>query len=146
MVNAAQDMLYYQPQLVDRELRGKVMSSTSGIQQLSNAGLLPSSLSQSVLNQASASQLNQMVGSGVALEEVNTLFGLGSSATDSATLSPTASALIQEINPTATTSTTSTDPLTQAVNNELTSSLNAAVSQFLPQNSSVNGSQINLLA
>ena len=124
------------------------MSSTSGIQQLSNAGLLPSSLSQSVLNQASPTQLNQMVGSGVALQEVNTLFGLGSSSTDSATLSPTANALIQEINPTATTSTrsASTDPLTQAVSNELTSSLNAAVNQFLPQSSSPNGSNINLLA
>lgn len=124
------------------------MSSTSGIQQLSNAGLLPSSLSQSVLNQASPTQLNQMVGSGVALQEINTLFGLGSTSTDSATLSPTASALIQEINPTATTSTTSTstNPLTAAVDNELTSSLNAAVSKFLPQNTSTNGSQINLLA
>jgi len=124
------------------------MSSTSGIQQLSNAGLLPSGVSQSVLNQASATQLNQMVGSGVALQEVNTLFGLGSSSTDSATLSPTANALIQEINPTATTSTrsASTDPLTQAVSNELTSSLNAAVNQFLPQSSSPNGSNINLLA
>jgi len=124
------------------------MSSTSGIQQLSNAGLLPSSLSQSVLNQASPTQLNQIVNSGLALQQVNGLFGTGSSSTDSATLSPTANALIQEINPTATTSTTSTsaDPLTQAVNNELTSSLNAAVSQFLPQSTSANGSQINLLA
>jgi len=124
------------------------MSSTSGIQQLSNAGLLPSSVSQSVLNQASPTQLNQMVGSGVALQEVNTLFGLGTSSTDSATLSPTANALIQEINPTATTSagSTSSDPLTQAVSNELTSSLNAAVNQFLPQNTSTNGSNINLLA
>jgi hypothetical protein len=122
------------------------MSSTSGIQQLSNAGLLPSGVSQSVLNQASPTQLNQIVGAGAALQEVNTLFGLNSSSTDSATLSPTASALIQEINPTATTSTTSTDPLTAAVTNELTSSLNAAVNQFLPQNTSSNGSQINLLA
>ena len=124
------------------------MSSTSGIQQLSNAGLLPSSLSRSVLNLASPTQLNQMVGSGVALQEVNTLFGLGTSSTDSATLSPTANALIQEINPTATTSagSTSSDPLTQAVSNELTSSLNAAVNQFLPQNTSTNGSNINLLA
>jgi hypothetical protein len=89
-----------------------------------------------------------MVGSGVALQEVNTLFGLGTSSTDSATLSPTANALIQEINPTATTSagSTSSDPLTQAVSNELTSSLNAAVNQFLPQNTSTNGSNINLLA
>jgi hypothetical protein len=122
------------------------MSSTSGIQQLSNAGLLPSSVNQSVLNQASPTQLNQMVGSGVALQEVNTLFGLGTSSTDSTSLSPTASALIQEINPTATTSTSSTNPLTQAVSNELTSSLNAAVNQFLPQNTSTNGSNINLLA
>ncbi len=123
----------------------KRMSSTSGIQQLSNAGLLPSSVSQSVLNQASSAQLNQMVGSGVALQEVNTLFGLGTSSTDSATLSPTANALIQEINPTATTSN-STDPLTQAVSNELTSNVDAAVNQFLPQNTSTNGSNINLLA
>lgn len=124
------------------------MSSTSGIQQLSNAGLLPSSLSRSVLNLASPTQLNQMVGSGVALQEVNTLFGLGTSSTDSATLSPTANALIQEINPPAATSTSSasTDPLTQAVSNELTASLNAAVNQFLPQNTSTNGSNINLLA
>lgn len=124
------------------------MSSTSGIQQISNAGLLPSGVSQSVLNQASPAQLNQMVGSGIALQEVNTLFGLGTSSTDSATLSPTANALIQEINPTATTSTTSasTDPLTQAVSNALTSSVDAAVNQFLPQNTSTNGSNINLLA
>jgi hypothetical protein len=89
-----------------------------------------------------------MVGSGIALQEVNTLFSLGNSSSDSATLSPTATALIQEINPSATTSTTSdsTDPLTAAVDNELTSSLNAAVNQFLPQSTSTNGSRINLLA
>jgi hypothetical protein len=130
------------------DLEEKVMSSTSGIQQLSNAGLLPSSISQSVLGKASAVQLNQIAGSGLALQQVNALFGTGGSSTDSATLSPAASALIQEINPSQDTigGSTGTDPLTQAVSNELTSSLNAAVNQFLPQNSSANGTRINLLA
>jgi hypothetical protein len=126
------------------------MSYASGIQQLSNAGLLPSSVSQSVLGKASPGQLNQIVGSGLALQQVNALFGNDSSSTDSATLSPTANALIQEINPSQMTSSIDssigTDPLTQAVSNELTSNLSAAVNQFLPQNTSANGSQINLLA
>jgi hypothetical protein len=114
------------------------MSSSSGIQRLLNDGLLPSSLSQSALNQASAGQLNQMVSSSIALQQVNALFGTGSSSADSATLSPTANALLQAA---------ATDPLTQAISNELTSTLNAAISQFLPQSSSSSsGSLINLLA
>jgi hypothetical protein len=121
------------------------MSSTSGVQQLQNDGLLPSTLSQGVLNKASSNQLNQLVNASVALQKVGALFGTGSSSTDSATLSPTASnALLQEINPSQASSST-TDPLTQAVNHELTYSLNAAVTQFLPQSSSSSGSQINLL-
>lgn len=70
--------------------------------------------------------------------------GTGTPTTDSATLSPTANALIQEINPTATTSTT-TDPLTAAITNALTSNVKAAVTQFLPQDTPANGSQINLV-
>jgi len=125
------------------------MSSTSGIQQLSNDGLLPSGVSQSVLNGASAGQLSQMVDSSIALQQVGALLGFGNSSSsgDTAALSSAASnALLQEINPSTTTSSSTTDPLTQAVNNQLTSSLNAAVSQFLPQTPATTGSQINLLA
>jgi hypothetical protein len=122
------------------------MSSVNGIQQLSNDGLLPSSFNQSLLANASTSQLNQIAGSSIALQEVGSLLGFASASTDSASLSSTASnALLQEINPSVTTSS-STDPLTQAVNDELTASLNAASAKFLPQNSPATGSQINLLA
>lgn len=116
---------------------------SAGAQQLYNNGLLPSSLNSSVLNSASAGQLNQLANSSVALQEIGTLFGLASP-TDSATLSSTASnALLQEINPTST-DTLGTDPLTQAVNHQLTSSLDAAVRKFLPQESATSG-RINLL-
>jgi hypothetical protein len=122
------------------------MSSTGGVQQLQNDGLLPSTLDPSVLNQASPNQLNQLANSSIQLQQVNALFGTGSSATDSVALSSTATnALLQEINPSQGSSSV-TDPLTQAVNNELTSSLDAAVNRFLPQDSAANGSQINLLA
>jgi hypothetical protein len=139
-----------QSRFADNFLEGEAMSSTSGIQQLSNNGLLPSSLSQTVLNGASSRQLNQLAGSSVALQQAGSLLGFttSSSSGDSVTLSSTASnALLQEINPSTTkTASSSTDPLTQAVNNELTSRLNAAVSKFLPQSSATTGSQINLLA
>jgi hypothetical protein len=121
---------------------------SAGVQQLYNAGLLPSGVSNTVLNQASSSQLTQMADSSISVQEVNSLLGLGSSSTDSSSLSPTASALIQEINPSATTSSTtsSADPLTQAVNNQLTSTLNSAVSQFLPQSSSsTTGTNVNVV-
>jgi hypothetical protein len=128
------------------------MSSTTttalsaGAQQLYNHGLLPSSLPNSVLNSSSSSELSKLADSSVALQETAALFGFSSNV-DSADLSSTASnALLQEINPTSSSTSSATDPLTQAVNNELTSSLNAAVSKYLPQGGTTSGSQINLLA
>ena len=118
---------------------------SAGVQQLYNSGLLPTSLNNSVLNNAQAGQLSQLANSSVALQEVNSLFGLGSTSTDSATLSSAASnALLQEINPASTSSSSATDLLTQAVDNALTSSVNAAVQKFLLPASNTSG-QINLL-
>ncbi len=130
-------------------------SSTSalagGVQQLYNDGLL-SNVNPSTLNGASASQLNQIAGSSIALQIVGAILGFGSdSSGDSASLSATASnALLQEINPSSTSSTSSnsnpsTDPLTAAVDNALTSNINAAVNRFAPQSSSITGSNINVL-
>ncbi len=103
-----------------------VSSLSAGVQQLYNDGLLPSGVNPSTLNGASAAQLNKMASSSMALQEVGTLFG-----TDTASLSSAASA---------------PDPLTAAVDNLLTSSLNAAAKQFLPPSSTTTGSNINLLA
>jgi len=119
---------------------------SSGVQQLYNDGLLPSSLNASTLNKASATQLNTIVGSGLALQQVSVLLGGGSSSSDSASLSSTATnALLQEINPSSTSTSTTTDPLTAAVDNALTASLNAAVNKFEPSSSTTNGSTINLV-
>src|ERR1700722_17630307 len=91
-------------------------SLSAGVQQLYNDGLLPSGASASTLKGASASQLNKMAASSIALQEEGTLLGTGSSSSDTASLSSTATnALLQEINPTSTSSSTSTDPLTAAV-------------------------------
>jgi hypothetical protein len=92
---------------------------SAGIQQLYNKGLLPSNVSTSVLSGASPSQLNKLVSSSLALQETSTLFGSGSSSSDTADLSSTA-----------------TDSLTQAVDNALTANGEAAAAQFLPQSSS----------
>ena len=117
----------------------------SGVQQLYNDGLLPSSLNASTLNKASASQLNSMVGSTLALQQVGALLGGGSASSDSASLSSTATnALLQEINPSSS-ATSATDPLTAAVDNALTSNLNAAVNKFEPTSSGTTGSTINVL-
>lgn len=117
----------------------------SGVQQLYNDGLLPASLNASTLNKASASQLNKIVGSTLSLQQVSTLLGTGSAPSDSASLSSTATnALLQEINPSSTTSST-TDPLTAAVDNALTSSLTAAVNKFEPASSNTTGSTINVV-
>jgi hypothetical protein len=117
---------------------------SAGAQQLYDHGLLPSSVPNSVLNTSSSSELSKLADSSVALQETAALFGFSS---DSASLSSTASnALLQEINPTSSSSSSATDPLNQAVNNELTSSLDAAVSKYLPQGGTTSGSQINLLA
>jgi len=119
---------------------------SGGVQQLYKDGLLPSNLSASTLNSASASQLNKIAGSAIALQEVGTIlgFGSGTTATDSATLSPTAAnSLLSNSSATST-----TDPLTAAVDNALTYKINAAVNQFDQTNSSTSsasGSQINVL-
>ncbi len=127
------------------------MSNTStsplsaGVQQIYNAGLLPSSLSTSTLKGASASQLNKIASSTIASQEVSALLGGGG---DSASLSSTATnALLQEINPSSTGSSSSstTDPLTAAVENALTSSLNAAVKKFDAPSTTQTGSNINLV-
>jgi len=117
---------------------------SAGVQQLYNAGLLPSSLSSSTLNGASASQLNRIANSTIAGEEVSALLG---GAGDSANLSSTATnALLQAINPSSTSSTSSTfDLLTAAVDNALTSSLNAAVSKFASPNPTQTGSNVNVV-
>jgi hypothetical protein len=123
-------------------------SLSAGVQQLYNDGLLPSNLSTSTLKNASAGQLNKIAASSIASQEVNVLLGGGSSVSDTASLSSTATnALLQEINPSSTTGSSTTDALTAAVNNALTSSLNAAVKKFAaPTSNTTTGSQINLLA
>jgi len=102
---------------------------SAGTQQLYNQGLIPTNLPNSVLNNASSGDLSQLASTSIALEQSATLLGITpTSNTDSVALSSAA-----------------TDPLTQAVTNALTTNLNAAVSKFLPQESTT-GSQINLLA
>jgi hypothetical protein len=122
-------------------------SLSAGVQQVLNAGLLPANLNASTLNGASAAQLNQLAKSATALQQVGTLLGFGTASTDSATLSSAANnALLQEINPPATSAASSTtDPLTAAVDNALTYTSNAAVNQFAPASSAATGTQINLL-
>ena len=124
----------------------QTMSTTStsplsaGVQQIYNAGLLPSGLSNSTLNGASASQLNSLVGSEIASQQISTLLGTG---TDSASLSSTATnSLLQEINPTATTSSTTTDPFSAAITNALTSNIDAAVNKFATP-TTTSGTNIN---
>ena len=105
---------------------------SAGLQQLYNRGLLPSNVSTSVLNSASPTQLNKLVSSSLATQEAGTLLGFGSSSTDNAYLSSTA-----------------TDSLTQAVDNALSNPGNAAVAEFLPSSSASNPTTsglINLLA
>jgi hypothetical protein len=101
----------------------------AGTQELYNKGLLPTSLPNSVLNNASSGDLGQLASTSIALEQTATLLGITPTTnTDSVALS-----------------SATTDPLTQAVTNEITSNLNSAVAKFLPQESTT-GSQINLLA
>ena len=122
-----------------------VSALPEGAQQLFDRGLLPSSLNSSVLNEASASQLNQLAGSSIALQEIGTLFGIGNASTDSATLSSAASnALLREINPSSSSDASGMDVLNEAVANQLSSKLNEAVNKFLPAAPSTSG-QINLL-
>ena len=115
-------------------------SLAAGVQQLYNDGLLPSSLNISTLNSASTGQLNSIAGSTIALQELGVILGSSSSSsTDSVSLSSAASvALLQE----STSSGSSTDLLTAAVNNALTSRLDAAVDKFSPSSS---GGTVNLL-
>jgi hypothetical protein len=109
---------------------------SAGLQQLYNNGLLPSNLSTSVLNGATPIQLNSLVKSTLASQEASTLFGSGSSSTDTANLSSTA-----------------VDSLTQAVDNSLSASGDSAAAKYLPNSSAspdtsaaTSGSLINLLA
>ena len=115
---------------------------SAGVQQLYNQGLLPSSLSTTALNNSSAGQLNQLANTTIATQETATLLGLNS---DTSSLSSTATnALLQEINPTTTSSSNTTDPLTAAVDSSILAAGTAAADKFLPQ-SSTNGSQINVV-
>jgi hypothetical protein len=120
---------------------------SAGVQQLYNDGLLPSSLNASTLNGTSAGELNSIASSSLALQQAGEILGFGSSARDTASLSSTATnALLQEINPSPTSSTSaSTDPLTAAVDNALTSTINAAVNQFAPPIPTTTGTQISVL-
>ena len=120
---------------------------SAGVQQIYNAGLLPSSLSTSTLGGATSGQLNKIVASTIASEQVSALWGMGSNS-DTAGLSSTAeNALLQEINPTSTSSASSstTDPLTAAVDNALTSSLNAAVNKFASPTTDATGTNVNVV-
>jgi hypothetical protein len=102
---------------------------SAGTQQLYTQGLLPTTLPNSVLNNASSGDLSQLASTSIALEQTATLLGITpATTTDSVALSSAA-----------------TDPLTQAITNALTSNLNTAVAQFLPPEATT-GSQINLLA
>ena len=115
---------------------------SAGVQQLYNQGLLPSSLNTTALNNSSAGQLNQLANTSIATQETATLLGLNS---DTSSLSSTATnALLQEINPTTTSSSNTTDPLTAAVDSSILAAGTAAADKFLPQ-SSTNGSQINVV-
>jgi hypothetical protein len=127
------------------QMSSSSVTLSAGLQQVYNSGLLPSGLNTSILKSSSASQLNQLASTAVSLQQIGVLLGYGSSSSDSATLSSAANnSLALEGDLQSTTSATGTDPLTVAVNNALTSSLNAAADKFLPQNNSA-GSSINLL-
>jgi hypothetical protein len=127
------------------------MSTTStsplsaGVQQLYNQGVLPSGVSTTTLSKASTSQLNQLARLTVANQETSILFG-SSSYADSSALSTTATnnALLQEINPISSFSSSTSDPLTTAVDNALLSQGNTAASHFLPPPTTT-GSKINVL-
>jgi hypothetical protein len=102
---------------------------SAGTQQLYDKGLIPTSLPNSVLNNASSGALSRLANTSIALQQTATLLGITPTAnTDSVALS-----------------SATTDSLTQAVTNALTSNLNQAAAQFLPQEST-KGSQINLVA
>jgi hypothetical protein len=121
-----------------------VNALSTGLQQLYNSGLLPSSLNNNALNSSSPARLNQLASSAIALQQANTLLGYGA---DSASLSSAANrTLLEQTDPSFQASVASAnDPLTEAVDNALTASVNAAVDQFLPQTKS-SGTAINLLA
>ena len=104
---------------------------SAGVQQLYNQGILPSNVGTSTLKNASATQLNQLATTSVASQEIGTLLGYNN---DSATLSSAANSYLSS----------STDPLTAAVNESLLSAGTAAADKFLPQNSTT-GSQVNVL-
>jgi len=118
---------------------------SSGVQQLYNQGVLPSSVSTSTLSQASPSQLNTLARLNIANQQASVLFG-SSAYTDSAALSTvaTSNALAQEVNPLSNSDNSTPDPLTAAVNNALEAQGNAAANQFLPPVTTT-GSKINVL-
>ncbi len=92
---------------------------SNGVQDLYNAGLLPSTVGLQVLNGASGAtslQVTKLASSTLALQEAAALFSPSTSTTSD----------------TATLSTTANDALNQAVSNELTAAGNAAASKFLP--------------
>jgi hypothetical protein len=125
------------------------MSSTtsalpSGIEQLYDSGLLPSNLSQETLNTASGSQLNQIAGATVALQQVSALLGNAGSS-DSVTLSPEALNSLLLPGNSAQDNSVSGDYFTQAVNNALTNNINSAVNTFLPPSTTHTGTNINVV-
>jgi hypothetical protein len=107
-----------------------VSGLSAGVQELYDKGFFSSSVSTSTLKSLTATQLDQLATMNVATQEAAVLLGSGSSLTDSTSLSATAQS--------------AADALTTAVSNQLTASVNAAVSQFVPKNSSSTGS-IDLL-
>lgn len=119
---------------------------SSGVQTLYDEGIFQSSVSQTTLSKASASQVNQLAASSAALQQVNALFGNGTQ--DNVSLSSDATnALLQAINPPSAedSSSNASDYLTQAVSNALTNNINSAVNQFLPSTTSKSGTNVNVV-
>ncbi len=93
-------------------------SLSAGVQALYNAGLLPSNLTQSELQNASPAQLTQLSISNAEAQASSALFGdTGLAVGDSVALSPNAeSMLLGAADPAAgTTSSVSTDPILAAL-------------------------------
>jgi hypothetical protein len=125
------------------------MSSTanalpSGIQQLYDTGLLPSSLSQQTLNTASTPQLNRIADNTIALQQIGVLLGNGN-ASESASLSPEAAGALLVQSDSFGNDNGPSDYFTQAVNNQLTNNLNSVVNAFLPVSSTHSGNNINVV-
>jgi hypothetical protein len=122
-----------------------VNTLSAGIQKLYSSGLLPSNLNTNVLSSSTPDQISQLANAAVSSQQTAVLLGYGSA--DSVTLSSAANnSLLQQTDPLFQASlASSSDLLTEALDNALTANGNAAAEKFLPQSNPI-GTSINLLA